>query len=187
VNPTWDGRKKLTAEEREAAYAEEDAEREAADRHREWVNEQHSKRLRSNVTDRALRYRANQEPPEGERRCCMCGSRKNVEIEHINGFEEDNDQANKMWACRSCNTRKGIALRNAGLGRRTKQYNPAAQGATTLAQWVMAVMTARGESDQMSVRDAVAMIRATPQYARSQFAHEIWERRRARSSDSVPF
>lgn len=140
-----------------------------------------------NVTDRALRYRANQEPPEGPRRCCMCGAGQHVEIEHVNGFEEDNAPENKMWACRSCNTRKGIVLRNAGLGRRTAQYNPAA-GAKSLGQWMTAVLSAKGESDAMSVRDAVAMIRDTPQSRRSRFAGEIWEKRRARGTDtSVPF
>ncbi len=138
------------------------------------------------VTDRALRYRANAEPPAGEPRCCMCGSRRNVEIEHVNGHEEDNAPENKMWACRSCNTKKGYAMKRAGLGRRTVQFNPAAGGAKSLGQWLTAVMAAKGESDAMSVRDAVAMIRETPQSRRSRFAEEIWTKRQARASE-VPF
>lgn len=142
---------------------------------------------RQNVTDRALRYRAQAEPPEGEKRCGYCGSTRNVEIEHINGREEDNSAENKMWACRSCNTKKGIALRNAGVGRRTAQYNPG--GARSVGQWTLAVMSAKGDSDAMSVRDAVAMIRATSQRKRSEYAQEIWDRRRARGTDraQVPF
>ena len=142
---------------------------------------------RPNVTDRALRYRAQNTPPEGPKVCGYCGSRRNVEIEHISGHEEDGDPGNLMWACRSCNTKKGIALRNAGIGRRTRQYNPA--GARSLGQWVLAVMSAKGESDAMSVRDAVAMIRATSPRKRSEFAQEIWDRRRSRGTDraQVPF
>jgi hypothetical protein len=142
---------------------------------------------RLNVTDRALRYRANNEPPEGPKICGFCGSQRNVEIEHIDGHEEHGGAENLMWLCRSCNTKKGVVMRNAGLGRRTRQYNPAG-GAKNLGQWVIAVMSAKGESDQMSVREAVAMIRETSQSKRSEFAEEIWNRRRARGTDkSVPF
>ena len=110
-----------------------------------------------------------------------------MEVEHIDGHEENNEPDNLMWACRSCNTKKGNVLKLAGLGRRTHQYNPAG-GARSLGQWVIAVMSAKGESDQMSVRDAVAMIRDTSQRKRSEFAEEIWSRRRARGTDTaVPF
>ena len=142
---------------------------------------------RLNVTDRALRYRANEVPPEGPKICGYCGSKRHVEIEHIDGFEENTEPENLMWACRSCNTKKGIVLRNAGMGRRTHQYNPAG-GAKSLGQWLTAVLSAKGESDAMSVRDAVDMIRQTSPSKRSEFAQEIWARRRARGTDtSVPF
>ena len=50
----------------------------------------------------------------------------------------------------------------------------------------------KGQSDAMPVKAAVEMIRATPPERRSEFAQEIWERRRARygpsgRGDSVPF
>lgn len=139
-----------------------------------------------NVTDRALRYRANRTPPPGPRRCCLCGSARNVEVGHVNGHEEDYAQENLFWTCRSCNVRTGLTLRNANLGRRTRQYNPS--GAKSLGQWMTAVMSMRGESDAMSVADAVEMIRATPAEDRSRFASEIWSRRRKRGSDKkVPF
>lgn len=142
---------------------------------------------RQNVTDRALRYRANQEPPEGDKICGYCGATRTIEIEHIDGFEENNEPENKMWACRSCNTRKGIAMRNANLGRRTVQYNPAG-GARNLGQWMIAVLSAKGDSSAMSVRDAVAMIRATSPSKRSEYAREIWDRRRSHGTDTlVPF
>lgn len=120
--------------------------------------------------------------------CAYCGGHRNVEVEHIDGHEEHLAPDNLIWACRSCNTKKGLAFRNAGLGRRTRQYNPAASGAQNLAQWLQAVMVVKGESEQMSVADAVAMIRATPAADRSRFAYQIWARRRARRTDKlVPF
>jgi len=64
------------------------------------------------------------------------------------------------------------------MGRRTKQLNPATGGARTLAQWLSAVMSMKGESDQMPVDAAVEMIHATPAEDRSLFAREIWRLRR---------
>jgi len=80
-------------------------------------------------------------------------------------------------------------FKRAGLGRRTRQYNAASDGAQTLAQWLTAVMSMKGESDEMSVPAAVEMIHATPPFRRSAFAREIWQRRRARGTDktAVPF
>jgi hypothetical protein len=83
-------------------------------------------------------------------------------------------------------------LRRAGLGRLTRQYNPASEGAASLGQWLTAVLSMRGESDAMTVPAAVEMIRATPPERRSEFAEQIWERRRARygptgTGNSVPF
>ncbi|MBZ5580890.1 MAG: HNH endonuclease [Acidobacteriia bacterium] len=79
---------------------------------------------RSPVTDRALRYRANRHAPPGPRRCHYCGRRQNVEVEHVDGYEEHGAPENLTWACRSCNTRKGIAFKAAGIGRKTHQFNP---------------------------------------------------------------
>ena len=70
-----------------------------------------------------------------------------------------------------------------------RQFNPA-QGASNLRQWLMAVMTVTGQAPQMEVAHAVEMIRATPPARRSQFAQEIWDKRRehhGRRSDAVPF
>lgn len=57
------------------------------------------------VTDRALRYRANTHPPPGPRVCALCGSTRNVEIGHVNGREEDGSPTNLIWTCRACNVR----------------------------------------------------------------------------------
>jgi hypothetical protein len=150
-----------------------------------------TRRATADVTDRALRYRANACPPPGPRICALCGSTRNVEVGHVNGHEEDDAPENLIWTCRSCNVLCGNTLRHAGLGRRTRQYNPAG-GAQSLAQWVTAVLSMKGESDAMNVSDAVEMIRATPSERRSKFAKEIWSNRRHRygstgRSDSVPF
>lgn len=143
---------------------------------------------KANVTDRALRYRANASPPPGPRRCCLCGSRRSVEVGHVNGREKDNSPSNLFWTCRSCNVRCGNALRRAGLGRRTRQYNPTAAGAETLGQWMNAVMSMKGDGGTMGVSEAVAMIRATQPEQRSRFAREIWAiRRRRGTSERVPF
>lgn len=213
------------------------------------------------MSDRALRYRAAAHPPPGPRICCLCGS-TNVEIAHLNGYEEDSRPENLLWTCRACNVRCGNTLRKAGLGRLTRQFNPGdapepdewlvqraratagggrihsveqligayrmygavlkrkpgdrdsqrkfyeveaklragmgaprfnpADGARSLGQWVVAIQAMKGESDAMPVAAAVEMIRATPPRRRSEFAEQIWERRRARygstgRSDSVPF
>ncbi|MGH9676566.1 MAG: hypothetical protein ACRD36_05640 [Candidatus Acidiferrum sp.] len=69
-------------------------------------------------------------------------------------------------------------MKRAGLGRRTRQYNPDSPGARTLAQWVTAVLALHGESNAMDTTDAVALVHATPPEQRSRFAREIWRIRR---------
>ena len=135
----------------------------------------------TSVTDRALRYRANATPPPGPKICALCGSKTNVEVGHVNGREEHSNPENLMWTCRSCNVLAANAMRGAGLGRKTHQYNPGGKGATTLGEWMTAVMSMKGQSDAMSVRDAVSIIRATSPSKRSEFASEIWSRRHQRT------
>jgi hypothetical protein len=143
--------------------------------------------VRRNVTDRALRYRAAARPPAGPKICAYCGSRRNVEVDHVNGLEEDNRPKNLVWACRSCNTKKGALFARLGRGRKTRQFN-AGDGARSLAQWVLAHESRLGRSDAMTVPAAVQMIHDTPDYRRKMFGQEIWARRRARGTDTqVPF
>jgi hypothetical protein len=71
----------------------------------------------------------------------------------------------------------------AGLGRRTRQANPQAQGAKSLGQWLAAVLSMKGESDQIDPAAAVDIIHATPPERRSEFAQQIWEIRRRRGTD----
>lgn len=106
---------------------------------------------------------------------------------HVDGHEENGAAENLIWNCRPCNTRLGVVFRDVGIGRRTRQYNPS-EGAKSLGQWLTAVMSMKGESDAMSVPAAVELIRATPPATRSEFAREIWERRRERGTERrVPF
>lgn len=132
------------------------------------------------VTDRALRYRANANPPAGPKRCLFCGSTRNVEVGHLDGHEENNDRSNLAWNCRSCNTTLGAAFKKLGLGRRTRQYNPET-GAQSVGQWVQALQSLRGEAGAvMEPAAALEMVRATPADKRSEFAAQIWRTRRSR-------
>jgi hypothetical protein len=71
-----------------------------------------------------------------------------------------------------------VIFKRLGLGRRTRQYNPEAQGAQSYQQWVLAVTSMKGESDAMTVPAALEMVRSTPPEDRSRYAREIWRRRR---------
>lgn len=113
-----------------------------------------------------------------------------MDVGHINGREEDNTPANLLWQCRADNVLSANTLRAAGIGRLTLQYNPASEGAQSLGQWLTAVFAIKGQSHDMTVPAAVVMIRATPPEKRSEFASEIWAKRRAHGTDRkepVPF
>jgi hypothetical protein len=108
----------------------------------------------------------------------------------VDGHEENAAPRNLIWTCRRCNVLCGLTLKRSGLGRRTRQYNPETEGAASLGQWLTAVMSMKGEAAGMTVPAAVAMIRATAPARRSEFAREIWERRREHGTDrlgEVPF
>jgi hypothetical protein len=147
------------------------------------------------LTDRAKRYRAQQAIEQTEPRCIYCGrprlTGRQRNTEHINGREADNSPANLAFACRSCNTRKGAVFARAGKGKRTAQYNPGRRGAGTLAEYIEAVMTTKGEgSGRFSLPQAVELLRNTPPDDRSIYASMIWDLRRARGTSrksEVPF
>lgn len=135
-----------------------------------WGKEAHE------VTDRRLRQRAVECRPAGKH-CLWCGATVRLMVAHIDGEESNGRQENLGPTCRSCNAKVAHVMKRVGLGRRTRQYNPRSDGAQTLSQWMAAVMSMKGESDQMGVSDAVAMIHATPASDRSRFAREIWDLR----------
>ena len=132
----------------------------------------------SKITDRAKRYRANQPgcKPAGPKQCSYCPSRKNVEVHHKDGNESNGSSSNLAWACRSCNTEMGAAMKAAGRGVRTRQMNPAPD----FKQYAWAVgMICRkrdmerglcSQSNDPLVREAVEMIRATPAALRRKYA-----------------
>jgi hypothetical protein len=114
----------------------------------------------------------------------------------VDGREENTNPENLGWTCRSCNVKCGVTLRNAGLGRRTRQYNPVAsgprkknpEGAENLGASMNAITSMKGEGGTMDVGDAIALIHATPASRRSAFARDVWKRRRARGDGgTVPF
>lgn len=144
---------------------------------------------RKNITDRALRYRANQAIPEHAHVCVFCGAKSKVEVAHLDGREENTSPDNLSWTCRPCNVIAGNVLRSNGLGRLTRQYNPTKSGgAANVGEWLQAVgaITPHNYSyrnqglagSSMSVPDAVAMIRATPHSKRSEFASKLRRGRR---------
>jgi hypothetical protein len=107
-------------------------------------------------------------------------------VGHLDGFEENTASENVIWNCRACNTRLGVVFKRLGMGRRTRQSNPAQKGATSLGQWLTAVMSMKGQSQEMTVSAAVD----TPPARRSEFASEIWAKRRERGTDrpqALPF
>lgn len=84
---------------------------------------------RTNITDRAQRYRAQNAIEQEEKICVFCGSKGDVMVGHINGDESDGDPANLAYTCRPCNVSIGIFMARNGFGRRTAQYNPKDFGA----------------------------------------------------------
>jgi hypothetical protein len=112
-----------------------------------------------------------------------CGTTVRLMVAHVDGNESNGVPENLGPTCRSCNAKIAHVMKRVGFGRRTRQYNPRSEGAQTLAQWMSAVMSMRGESDQMPVGAAVEMIHQTPASTRSRFAEQIWQLRRERGTD----
>ena len=142
----------------------------------------------SKITDRALGYRANTKEcrPEGPKRCAFCGSRRTVEVGHIDGNETNTEPRNLVWNCRSCNQKIAAAMKKAGKGRRTKQYNGPTRrrlGAYSYRDFAQALAiidgSAIGNLDQ-----AIALIHDTPMRRRSQFQKDIWVIRKERYGPS---
>lgn len=152
-------------------------------------------RKRSNLTDRAHRYRANRNKPKGAKRCIFCGRKRGspIEVGHLDGHEENGNPSNLVWNCRSCNVVAANTLRAAGLGRSTNQYNPASKGATTLGEWMQAVGSItphvdrgnRGLVSDMPVSDAVEIIQATSPAKRARFAAQLKGGRRRNPADEA--
>ena len=146
----------------------------------------------SEITDRQRRRRSRQcIDKKLLKRCAFCGSSRNMRLHHLNGNESDIHPKNLIGACHACNALIGWLLKRHNIGRRVdlEYKNPEAKPARNLSQWMMAVKSLRGESNEMTPRAAIAMIRATSPARRSHFADDIWKIRRARGTDktAVPF
>lgn len=122
------------------------------------------------ITDRAKRYRAHQNRPAGPKRCTLCSSRRNVDIDHITGDEADGEPENLMWLCRPCNARKAIAQLRNKIGIRTRQYNPRRAPGFKEFQNAGLILTGLVPGD---VAEATAVIYQTPPETRLEYAERI--------------
>jgi hypothetical protein len=140
------------------------------------------------VTDRAKRYRA-QKNVRGPKRCVLCHSTKDLGVMHLDGNEANGESKNLAWGCRSCNQKLSHGFKRAGLGVRTKQYNPS-KGVPTFEQYCWAVQHHTREAHD----EGGAIIHATPKHKRIDYALRIAGMKaqrgtasRADSRDEVPF
>lgn len=123
---------------------------------------------RSNLTDRAKRYRA-QNAVRGERRCVLCNARGRLDVMHLDGNESNGEPQNLAHGCRSCNGKLAAAFKRIGAGVPTNQYNPSKGGVPTFQQYVWAVTQhSRGAHDEGGV-----VIHATPKSKRIEYARRI--------------
>jgi len=142
-------------------------------------------KAQKNITDRALRYRA-QKNVTGPLVCVICGRRgvlergpDGLDVMHLDGHEEHEDRANLAYGCRRCNASLAAAFKSIGAGRPTKQYNPS-KGVPTFQQYAWAVSNhSRGAMDE-----AGAIIHATPRHKRIEYAKRIAGVKRSRGTDS---
>jgi hypothetical protein len=122
----------------------------------------------NDVTDRAKRYRA-QKKVSGPKVCVLCGSKKNLDVMHLSGNEDDGEPANLAYGCRSCNGKLAAAFKRIGAGRPTNQYNPAKSAVPSFEQYAWAVSNhTRGAHDEGGV-----IIHATPKHKRIEYARRI--------------
>jgi hypothetical protein len=166
------------------------------------------------VSDRAKRYRANQESckPDGPKRCLYCNKGGRLDVAHLDGNESNGRRSNLAWACRSCNTLIGADHKAAGIGKRTRQTNPKSAGNSTRGRrqhstpqfeqyaWALGMICRKRDeergmctrSNDPEVLQAVEIIRATPPAVRREYSARAWSsgrrlgRRHAQFQD-VPF
>lgn len=141
------------------------------------------------VTDRAQRYRAQKNAPAGPKRC-VCGSTQNIVVDHIDGRERNGAPENLAYLCKSCNTKKGIVFKRAGIGTRTIQYNGKKRGRRPAVDakifgWAWGVL--RGAPGyEGDPKEALRIVEGTRPAQRHLFNRELWETRKERG-DYAPF
>ena len=155
------------------------------------------------ITDRAKRYRAHHPDvtPGPPKQCGFCGSRRNVVPHHITGNEADGEKQNLMWACKSCNGAVAHVMRKNGLGKKTRQFNPAKKRGrisgteAQLRAYNFAILVMRGKAEG-DVQKAMQTIYSTPASVRSTYTKRSWPTRKERYGpsgrqgglfDEVPF
>jgi hypothetical protein len=129
------------------------------------------------VSDRAHRYRANavlEQIPERDRtRCHFCGAAdRPLMAGHVDGREENGEPANISPTCRPCNNTIAAHFASLGIGRRTRQFNPAARGAYNALEYSGAIARLKAGS-RSDVHSAIRIIQATDHAARNRFAAEL--------------
>jgi hypothetical protein len=124
---------------------------------------------RSNLTDRAKRYRA-QSAVRGNRRCVLCGAKDRLQIMHLDGNEANGESANLAYGCRSCNGKLAAAFKRIGAGVPTNQFNPSKGGVPTFGQYCWAVSQ---QVHSGAHGEAGAVIHATPKSRRIEYARRI--------------
>jgi len=100
------------------------------------------------ITDRAKRYRANQKDvrPPPPKQCYFCGSRQHVGVHHFDGNEDHGHRQNLGWACKRCNAKIAHWMKRAGIGKRTRQFNPSkASKESQMLAYGQAIKVMRGE------------------------------------------
>lgn len=92
--------------------------------------------MKSQITDRAKRYRAHGNAEEiAPRVCFFCLASSPLDLDHITGNEADEEPENLMYLCRSCNTTKGYIQARNKIGVRTAQFNPEPARGSTLERF----------------------------------------------------
>lgn len=136
----------------------------------------------SKITDRAKRYRAQNNVP-GPKRCVVCNGTGKLDVMHLSGDESDGAKKNLAYGCRKCNSNLAAAFKRIGSKVRTRQYNPASTTVPSFQQYAWAVSNhSRGAHDEGG-----AIIHATPRHKRIEYAKRIAEVKGGRRRDEVPF
>lgn len=135
------------------------------------------------VTDRAYRYRAqevlDQLPQRHRNRCHFCGATSfgtRLLTGHVDGHEENTSPENISPTCRSCNNTMAANFVRAGIGRRTRQFNPRTRPITTAVSYRRVVRQLKEEENPDLVLAAIARLHATPHARRNRFAAELQAR-----------
>jgi hypothetical protein len=59
--------------------------------------------------------------PIGPKKCELCGSKKNIVVDHKNGNNADIRRGNHRWLCNACNIREGYRHKRLGIGTRQER------------------------------------------------------------------